>query len=139
MKPISLVALALCLVACTKDINNTEALKKSLENYLKARESQMSVDMSAMTVEVTSAQFTQETARAAVVFKAKGGGGSMNMSYTFDRKGDDWVVRGSTSQAGSAHQNIFPGGGDGAAPGAPATGQELPANHPQIPPADKKQ
>lgn len=124
---LSALALALLLAACEKDINNTEALRKSLTEYLNARAAQTGIDMSAMTIEITSAQFTQETARAAAAFKPKQGGEGMNLNYTFDRKGDTWVVRGSAATAGKGHQEFFPGQ-EPAAGGATA----LPPNHPPV-------
>jgi len=124
----SLCSLAfLLLSSCAKDIQNTEAVRQGVIDYLKQRSTEIGIDMNAMDVKVTSATFEKDVARAAVSFVPKGmpEGAGMAMNYVFDRKGDKWAVRRSESGMATPHGGEIPGG---APTGHPPSG--MPAGHP---------
>ncbi len=111
------------LAACSRDIQNTEAVRQGIVEYLNTRSAQMGLDMNMMDLEVTSVSFEQTQARATVVFRPKGmTRGGMSMSYSLDRQGDKWVVHGRQMTGGNPH-------------GAPPE-SDLPPGHP---PAGSKQ
>ena len=117
---------AVALAACSKNIQNPEAVKQGVVDYLKQRAPTMGLDMSAMDVNVGAVSFEQDIARASVSFVPKGmppGSGGMNMDYVLERKGDKWAVKGRQVSPGNAH-------GDQPLPSG------LPPGHP---PADSKQ
>jgi hypothetical protein len=110
----------LILAACSKNIQNSEAVKEGVVDYLKQRAPTMGLDMSAMDVNVGSISFEKDIARANVSFVPKGmppGSGGMSMDYVLERKGDKWAVKGRQVSPGNSH-------GDQALPG------DLPPGHP---------
>ena len=130
------LAAALLIAGCgNRNIDNTEAVRKGVVDYLEKRKSQTGLDMSLMNVEVTNVTFAKNEARATVAFRpkeAKGGAGGMAMSYVLERRGDQWVVKGrqdSGSHSGGQTMpgmGAMPGGIPGAAPGV------MPPNHPPV-------
>ena len=96
MKTLTLAVAALVLAACSKNIQNPEAVKQGVVDYLKDRAPTMGLDMSAMDVNVGAISFEKDTARASVSFVPKGmpGSGGMSMDYVLERKGDKWAVKG---------------------------------------------
>ena len=123
---------ALLLAACAqKNIENKEAIRQSVLEYLSSKQAQTGLDVSAMDVDVTAMAFERDTARATVSFKVKNGDGGMQINYTLDRKGDKWVVRPNTDN-GAGHGVAIPPNDD------PGAGQ-LPPGHPALPPASPKQ
>lgn len=120
----------LLLTSCAKDIQNTEAVRQGVLDYLKQRSTEIGIDMNAMDVKVTSVSFEKEVARATVSFIPKGmpDGAGMNMSYVFDRKNDKWVVRKSESGMASPHA----GQAESAAPAGSAPTGQLPPGHPPM-------
>lgn len=118
------LAIILLLAGCSRNIQNTEAVRQGIIAYLNARTSQTGLDLYQMQVDVTSVSFQGGTqARAAVFFRPKSGGdGGMQMNYTLDRQGDKWVVR------GRQETGVNPHGGAG----FPAPAPQLPPNHPPI-------
>ena len=117
-------ALAACLAwlaGCSKDIQNPEAIKQAVSEYLNAKAGETGLDMSMMDLQVTSVNFQQDQARATVYFKLKTGQGGMSMNYALDRKGDKWVVRGRQDSAANPH---------GAGASLPQASPELPPGHP---------
>jgi hypothetical protein len=117
------------LAGCSKNIQNADAVKQGVLDYLKERAPTMGLNMAAMDANVTSVSFEKDVARASVAFVVKGttGGGGMNMDYVLDRKGDKWVVRGRQVSPASQHgSQELPGGSP----------QALPPGHP---PMDNKQ
>ena len=136
MKRIGLAAGALLLAACgQKNIENKDAVRQAVIEYLSSKQAQTGLDVSAMDVEVSAMTFERDTARATVSFKVKNGEGGMQMNYTLDRKGDKWVVQ--APQNGGGHGGVLPGAD------APGSGQmpsdPLPPGHPALPPASPKQ
>jgi hypothetical protein len=124
--------LALCLVGCKRDIQNTDAVRQGVLTYLSKRSDLLSMDVS-----VTNVIYRDNEATATVHLQAKGSnspGSGMDMRYVLERKGNDWVVKGRAG--GEAH-----GQGMAAPPGAPSEGpgsigampQTLPPGHPAIP------
>ena len=118
---------ALLLGACTKDIQNKQALKDSVIDYLNERMSTTGLDVRLMDVDISSMSFERDQARATVVFRPKATpeGQPMTMNYSFDRKGDKWVVRGRQDSGANPH-----GAGGLPAPGAAQPGTALPPGHP---------
>jgi hypothetical protein len=132
------VGLSLTILGgCKRDIQNTDAVRLGVMNYLSKRSDLLSMDVS-----IADVIYRQDEATATVHFQAKGSntaGSGMDMRYVLERKGNDWVVKG---RAGSeAH-----GQGMVASPGAPqstspssqpgsigAMPQTLPPGHPSIP------
>ncbi len=125
-----LAAAFLLLGGCRRDIQNTEAVRRSVIDYLSSRSG---LDVSSMQVEVTSVTFRENEADATVSFRAKGSNNpaaGMQMAYTLERQGGKWVVKGRRG-AGSGsdpHSGIGPD-----ASTAGGTG-DLPAGHPPIAP-----
>lgn len=122
-----LVAAAFLAAACSRDIQNKEAVRAAVVEYLSAKAGQTGLNMAQMDVEITSLAFERDQARAGVAFRLKDGndGGGMQMSYTLDRKGNKWVVRGRQDGAN-------PHGAGGAIPGALPEGATMPPGHPVV-------
>jgi hypothetical protein len=121
----ALILITLTAAGCGKNIQNPDAVKQGVMDYLKERASTMGLNMDAMDATVNSVSFEKDVARAAVMFSVKGApGGGMSMEYVLDRKGDKWVVR-------SKQMSSPPAGGPSGASPADA----LPPGHP---PTDKK-
>jgi hypothetical protein len=132
VKTYALAIAALVLAACSKDIQNPEAVKQGVVEYLKGRAPTMGLNMNAMDVNVGSISFEKDIARASVSFVPKGmppGSGGMNMDYVLERKGDKWAVKGRQVSPGTAH-------GDQPLPGGQSMPGGLPPGHP---PTDRQQ
>ncbi len=113
---------ALVLAACSKNIQNPEAVKQGVVEYLSARAPTMGLDMSAMDVNVGSVSFEKDVARASVSFVPKGmppGSGGMSMDYVLERKGDKWAVKSREANPASTHG------------GQPMPGS-MPSGHPPV-------
>ncbi len=142
---IAAVAVSLVLLAgCKKDIQNQDAVRQGVMNYLSKRS-----DLLAMDVSVSSVAFKEDEATAQVHFQAKGNdspAAGMTMQYVLERKGGLWVVKGRTG-ANSSHGASGPGvnavPGQGNLPGSldgmpriPAPGgagsTSLPPGHPTV-------
>lgn len=116
------IAAALLLCGCSRDIQNADAVRAGVIDYLKSNQATIGLNVDAMQIDVTSVSFQKDEARAAVAFQAKTGGDNtpMLINYTLDRKGGKWVVR-PGAQGGGAN----PHGG-----GAPPDMPQLPPGHP---------
>ena len=119
LAPVLLAALVL-LSGCRKDIQNKEAVRQGVLNYLAKRS-----DLTAMDIALSNVSFHKDEANATVHFQAKDSpepGAGMEIKYILERKGDQWVVKGRSSMAGSGH-------------GAPVDGAagQLPSGHPAVP------
>ena len=142
---IAAVAMSLILLAgCNKDIQNQDAVRKGVMNYLSKRS-----DLLAMDVSVSSVAFREGEATAQVHFQAKGNdspAAGMTMQYVLERKDGQWMVKGRTG-ANSSHGASGPGvnavPGQGNLPGSldgmpriPAPGgagsTSLPPDHPTV-------
>jgi hypothetical protein len=119
-----MASLAMLLAACSKDIQNSEAVKQGVIDYLQARKSQTGLDINLMQVDVVSVSFEKDQARATVMFRPKSGADAagMRLAYTLQRKGNVWVVQPNNEGGANPH-----GGAGGGEPSA------LPPNHPALP------
>ncbi len=126
------------LAACSKDIQNSDAVKQGVVDYLQERKSQTGLDMNLMQVDVLSVSFEKDQARATVMFRPKNGPDAqgMKLAYTLKRKGDKWVV-----EPHNEGENPHGGAGGGALPpnhpsmgeGTPApSGEGMPPGHPPV-------
>ena len=113
-----MAGIAVWLAACSKDIQNTDAVRDGVIDYLKQRTTETGLDVNSLVVTVSSVSFEKDVARATVSFSPKSAPGvtGMTMNYVLDRQGSKWVVKG---------RQISPGN--------PHGGAELPPGHP--PPA----
>lgn len=123
----------LVLGACArKNIENKEAIRQAVVDYLSSRQAQTGLDMSSMDVNVTAMAFERDTARATVEFRVKNSDAGMQLNYTLDRKGDKWVVQ-ARQDSGQGHGVVTPDAG-----AVPSGKGELPPGHPAIPPSPKQ-
>jgi hypothetical protein len=121
------------LLGCgNREMQNESAVRQGVLDYLSRRSD---LNLNSMQVDVTSVSFRQDEADAVVSFRPKGSGGSgMQMRYTLERKGNQWVVKGKgRAQTGQAPHGMgqMPGGA-GQMPGAMPQGSELPPGHPPV-------
>jgi outer membrane murein-binding lipoprotein Lpp len=137
VKQIALAAaliFTLLLAACArKNIENKDAIRQAVIEYLNSRQSQTGLDMSTMDVNVTAMAFERDTARATVEFRIKNGDAGMQLNYTLDRKGDKWVVQ-ARQDGGQGHGVVLPPNSSG----APDPGVALPPGHPSVPVSPKQ-
>lgn len=110
----------LLLAACSKDIQNTEAIRQGILDDLQKRASTTGVDPGILDVSVSSVSFEKDQARAQVSFTPKNmpGGGGMSMNYVLERQGDKWVVKG--RQQGALNPHGVGGAPDALPPGHPS-------------------
>jgi hypothetical protein len=128
VRRIGLGVAALLLAACAqKNIDNKDAVRQAVMDYLSTRQAQTGLDVTTMDVDVTEMRFEKDSARATVAFRIKGTDAGMNMSYSMDRKGDKWVVR-PRQDSETPHGTIMPGSG----PPVDGGGGALPAGHPPV-------
>jgi len=136
------LAAALFTAACSKNIQNPEAVKRAIITYLNAKSAQTGLNMANITVDVTALEFERDSARASVSFRAKGSDQAtgMTMNYSLDRKGDQWVVReraeGGSNPHGGAVPETAPPPEGAIPPGHPSVGGApsgaLPPGHPTV-------
>jgi hypothetical protein len=130
----------LLIVSCARhDIDNKEAVRKGVVDYLEKRKSQTGLDMGLMNVEVTNVSFEKNEARATVAFRPKDArAGGMSMNYVLERKGDEWVVKGRQESGLSPHGGAAASGAIGGS-AQPGDLPSMPLNHPPTapPPAGK--
>ena len=127
----ALLIVTLLLAGCgRKNIENKEAIRQAVVEYLNSRQAQTGLDMSTMDVNVTAMAFERDTARATVEFRVKNSDAGMQLNYTLDRKGDKWVVQ-ARQDAGQGHGVVLPQGGDSGA--SPSGSGQLPPGHPSVP------
>jgi len=126
-KAILLCAVVL-LVACSKDIQNKEAVRQAVLDNLRARAQETGLNMDGMEVDVTAVSFAKDQARATVTFRVKGAAQQqpVRVEYLLDRQSNKWVVR-SKGEAGGGS----PHDGGGPPPAAPPGGA-LPPGHPPL-------
>lgn len=129
---ILLLSAGLFLLACSQGVQSEAAVRQGVIDYLSTRPD---LNISQMQVEVSSVAFRQNEADATVSFRPKGGGPSsgMQMSYTLERRGNRWVVKGKGS---GMHAKQMPGmppvpqagasGGTPLPPGHPSPGSATP-------------
>lgn len=120
----AVLGFALLFSGCSRDIQSKEAVRSGIISHLSSR---AGLDIGSMDVEVTSVSFRGGEADATVSFRPKGSNdpaSGMQMLYTLERKGNQWVVKGKREPGSSPHSG---------APDAPA-GQsgQLPQGHPPV-------
>jgi hypothetical protein len=124
----------LALAGCHRNIQNEDAVKQGVMDYLSTRQD---LNLSSMNVSVTSMTFRQDQANVMVTFSPKGEGPAqpMSIAYTLERKGDRWVVKPRTAGGQNPHGAMGANPHGAMAPedrGAPAGA--LPPGHPTVPP-----
>jgi hypothetical protein len=128
------VLVCLALAGCHSNMQNEDAVKRGVMDYLSTRQG---LNIASMSVSVASMVFRENEVDATVTFTPKDSSPSqpMTIHYTLEKKGDRWVVK----PRANGGQN--PHGGMGASPhgamgmpqgGAPAGA--LPPGHPTAPP-----
>jgi hypothetical protein len=128
------LAAALLATSCGRSsIDNKEAVRKGVVDYLEQRRSQTGLDMGLMNVEVTNVSFEKNEARATVAFRPKDGkAGTMSMNYVLERKDDRWVVKGRQESGLSPHAGTVAPGAMGGQPSGELP--SMPLNHPPTAP-----
>jgi hypothetical protein len=120
VRKLAILAVLALLTACTQDIQNKDAVRSAIVDYLNARPDKMGLTVD---VQISTLTFSSggKEAHADVMFTPKEGGPGMGMTYALDRSGNKWVVRPHTEGGMNPH---------GAA--------KLPALPPNHPPVDKQ-
>ena len=98
--------LVLGLAACGRGIENKDAVRQGVIDYLATRGS---VNLQQMNVDVASVTFQGNRAEATVSFAAKGGkaeGPGMTIRYTLDKQSGRWVVKGRADAGGAPHSGM---------------------------------
>jgi len=133
MKSATLFIAAVLLAGCAKNIDTPDAVKQGVIKDIAKK-----VDIQNMDVSVESVSFRGKEATARIGFRPKGGDPrqSIMMSYTMERQGDEWRVKGRNMQR---HEESTPGaplppGHPGeATPGTSLPpGTTLPPGHPGV-------
>lgn len=121
MKPFLILLFALMLGGCNRGLDNKEAVRQGVVDYLATRSN---LNVASMSIDVVSVAFRAGEADATVSIRPKGGDAAsgMSMRYTLEKKGNRWVVKGK----GSGHE------GTGAGMGGEGMGT-MPPGHPAIP------
>lgn len=114
------ISAVLLLAGCAKNINNKEAVRAAVIEYLGQKAQTTGLNVAAMEVTVASVSFEKDQAQAMVSIKPKGMSDGMTMTYALLRKGDKWEVK-SKQDSG-----VNPHGGGGAVVADPA----MPPGHP---------
>jgi hypothetical protein len=134
--PVSLTLAALFAAACSNaNIDNKDAVRTAMIEYLVTNQASTGIDPSAMDVNVDAVQFERDTARATVSFLIKGSDQGMQGNYTLTRDGNKWggVTRQSMTAAPHGVDSV------NAPPPAAEQGKEsllpvpLPGSQPQLP------
>jgi hypothetical protein len=117
--------LIISLAGCGKNIQTKEAVREGVVKYLSTRSG---LSVSGMEIDIASVNFKGNEAEAMVSFKPKGGSAAagMQMRYTLEKKGNEWVVKGK-ADSGSQH-------GAAAMPEGAAPKSDLPPDHPPMGP-----
>lgn len=125
VRKLIVVAAALVAISCSKDIQNSEAVKQGVMEYLQANKEKTGLNIDAMQVDVRQVSFQRDEAHAGVMITPKGiPGGGMQLTYVLTRSGNKWVVKGRTESGANPH-----GGGEM----QQQLPQGLPPNHPSVP------
>lgn len=133
--------------ACSSsNIDNKEAVRSAMVEYLEAHKASTGLDPSAMDVKIDAVTFDRDTAHAAVAFLVKGSDQGMHMNYTLTRQGDKWgnvqkqnqtaapheIEGGAAQPSDNGKEPLLP-----VMPGTPGTQPSLPAGHPPVPTGTK--
>jgi hypothetical protein len=109
---------------CRKSANDQDAIRASIEKRLNGR---TDLNLSVMDRQVKQVSVNGDQATAQVQFHLKGSDAHMDIEYTLERKGKDWVVLSSQPVGmGNAHS------GTGQAPESTPASGPLPQGHPPV-------
>jgi hypothetical protein len=130
------VLVCVALAGCHRDIQNEDAVKRGVMDYLSTRQG---LNIASMNVTVTSMVFRQNEVDATVTFSPKGSNAAQPMSipYTLEKKGDRWVVKPRAAAGQNPHGGMGAnphGGGMGMPEGGGSPAGTLPPGHPTMPP-----
>lgn len=121
-------AMVFFAVACKSKTDQKEAMRAGVIKHLAALNM---LDMSKMDVNVTQATINRNQAQAQVEIRAKGGdsaaGNAMQIGYTMEKRGEEWVVLKSTGMSGGMQHP-----GPGQAPPAGTAPGVMPPGHPNV-------
>jgi hypothetical protein len=137
VKRLLFVAGAICvLLACSKNIQNSEAVKQSVLDYLKSRPG-IGLNLEAMDIQVSNVRFSEKEANAEVAFVPKGrpADSGMSMNYKLEREGDKWIVKSKAMASMGGVAAPAAGAETGGADPAAAPPPSLPAGHVPVPAA----
>lgn len=128
----------LALAGCHHNLQNEDAVKQGVMDYLSTRQG---LNVSSMNITIASMIFRDNEVDATVTFAPKDSSAAqaMTIRYTLEKKGDRWVVK-PRAGGGNPHEGMTggnPHGGMGT-PGETGTGA-LPPGHPLIPPQSSPQ
>lgn len=133
---LNLFGAALLLAACNKAPQNREAVQQAIAEHVTKN---AGIDMSQISLELKDVKFEGNQAIASVSFRPKNAPSQgMSMSYTLERSGDKWVIKGrgaghgnaGGSSAGSSMQ--MPPGHPSAGGSGGSSGNTLPPGHPPV-------
>ncbi len=118
----------LVLLACGKNLDNTEAVRRGIIQDVAKR-----ADVGNMDVNVTSVSFRGKEADAVVSFAPKGGlaNSGITMRYTLERGHDGWTVK-DRSQADIKRHTAGVGEAPGEGGEMRAPPGQFPAGHPPL-------
>jgi hypothetical protein len=132
--------------ACSSsNIDNKDAVRSAMVEYLNANKASTGIDPSAMDVKIDAVTFDRDTAHATVAFLIKGSDQGMHGNYTLTKVGDKWgnvkrqnltaaphdIEGGAAQPADSGKEPLLP-----VVPGT-STPPGLPAGHPPVPTGTK--
>lgn len=126
MKKLFLVLLVVAAAAAgckRKPVDETAALRTAIESHLMQRGN---LNLAGMDLDIQVQRLDDRTADVNVTFRAKQGGGAMQMAYALEKQGGVWAVKG--SKAPMMGVGGHPAVGESAAPAA----GELPPAHPPM-------
>jgi hypothetical protein len=144
VKYFAITVAALLLGACGRsNIDNQEAVRTAMVEYIQTKGNVMGIDPNAMDVHVDAVTFERDTARATVSFLVKGTQDGMQMNYTLTREGDKWGNVQKQAKMAVPHGVEPVGAPPATAPGEnskapllpvplPGTQPTLPAGHPPV-------
>jgi hypothetical protein len=135
------VLVCLALAGCHRNMQNEDAVKRGVMDYLSTRQG---LNIASMDVSVASMIFRQNEVDATVTFTPKGSNAAQPMSipYTLERKGDRWVVKPRAAAGQNPHGGMGAnphGAGMGMPEGGGAPAGALPPGHPKVPPQSAPQ
>jgi hypothetical protein len=126
VKQASLVAISVLAsllgAACSNaNIDNKDAVRAAMIEYLEKTKTSTGIDPSVMDINVDAVQFERDTARATVSFLIKGTTNGMQGNYTLERDGNKWGNVKRQSMTVAPHGT---GADTGPASAAPEQGKE---------------
>ena len=120
-----LVPCALLLLSCSSGAPQTkDAVRKGIAKHLAQRDDKLAASV---TVEISSVSFRENEADAVATIKPNGSDAGMQMPYTLEAKGKEWVVKARNPGAGGANPHTMTPG-----QAMPPPAGELPPGHPPL-------